>query len=271
MRKEGMTMEQRRLEGRVALVFGAGSVGAGWGNGKAAAVQYAREGARVIAVDVNEAAARETAEIITSEGNVAWSETCDVTVQEQIDAVVERAVGRCERIDILHNNVGLTGMGAFETFEESLWDRDMNVNLKSVYRTCRRVLPVMVKQGKGAIVNISSIAAIRYTGYPYPAYYASKGGLNQLTVGIALEFAGRGIRANCIMPGMMDTPHIYKGIAGQYASSDEMVRQRNALCPMGRMGTGWDIAKAAAFLASDDAQYITGVCLPVDGGISCRT
>lgn len=151
-----------------------------------------------------------------------------------------------------------------------MWDRDMNVNLKSVYRTCQRVLPVMLRQGRGVIINISSIAAIRHTGYPYPAYYASKAGLNQLTVSIALEFAGRGIRVNAIMPGMMDTPHIYKGIAGQYGSEDEMVKQRAALCPMGRMGTGWDIAKAAAFLASDDAQYITGVCLPVDGGITCR-
>lgn len=265
-------MEKRRLEGRVALVFGAGAVGPGWGNGKATAVQYAREGAKVIAVDINEAAARETAEIITSEGNVAWSEGCDVTDQEQIEAVVARTEARTGgRIDILHNNVGVTGMGAFEDFDESLWDRDMNVNLKSVFRTCRRVLPIMVRQGSGVIINISSIAAIRYTGYPYPAYYASKAGLNQLTVGIALEFAGRGIRANSIMPGLMDTPHIYKGIAGQYVSPDEMVQQRNALCPMGRMGTGWDIAKAAAFLASDDAQYITGVCLPVDGGVSCRT
>lgn len=264
-------MDKRRLEGRVALVFGAGAVGPGWGNGKATAVQYAREGARVIAVDINEAAARETAEIITSEGNVAWSEACDVTDKEQIDAVVGRSEARAGRIDILHNNVGVTGMGALEDFEDSMWDRDMNVNLKSVFRTCRRVLPIMVRQGSGAIVNISSIAAIRYTGYPYPAYYASKAGLNQLTVGIALEYAARGIRANVIMPGMMDTPHIYKGIAGQYASPDEMVKRRIALCPMGRMGTGWDIAKAAAFLASDDAQYITGVCLPVDGGISCRT
>lgn len=263
-------METRRLEGRVALIFGAGAVGPGWGNGKATAVQYARDGAQVIAVDINEAAARETAAIVTSEGNVGWSDTCDVTDPEQIAAVVARAEARTGRIDILHNNVGLTAMGAFEDFEETMWDRDMNVNLKSVYRTCQRVLPIMLRQGRGVITNISSIAAIRHTGYPYPAYYASKAGLNQLTVSLALEFAGRGIRANAIMPGMMDTPHIYKGIAGQYGSENEMVKQRAAQCPMGRMGTGWDIAKAAAFLASDDAQYITGVCLPVDGGITCR-
>ena len=177
---------------------------------------------------------------------------------------------RAGRIDILHNNVGLTAMGALEHFEDSQWDRDMNVNVKSVFYTCRRVVPIMIRQGRGVITNISSIAAVRHTGYPYPAYYASKAAVNQLTVGIAIEHASRGIRANVIMPGLMDTPHIYAGIAGQYESAEDMVRQRAALCPMGRMGTGWDIAKAAAFLASDDAQYITGVCLPVDGGITCR-
>lgn len=261
----------RRLEGRVALVFGAGSIGPGWGNGKAAAVQYARDGAQVIAVDINEAAAQETAGIITSEGNQGWSDICDVTDPDQIDALVSRVENRAGQIDILHNNVGLTAMGALEHFEDAMWDRDMNVNVKSVFQTCRRVVPVMIRQGRGVITNISSIAAIRYTGYPYPAYYASKAAVNQLTVAIAMEHASRGIRANVIMPGLMDTPHIYAGIAGQYASVDDMVQQRAAMCPMGRMGTGWDIAKAAAFLASDDAQYITGVCLPVDGGITCRT
>ena len=121
------------------------------------------------------------------------------------------------------------------------------------------------------IINISSIAAVRYTGYPYPACYAGKAGVNHLTASIAMEYAAQGIRANAIMPGVMDTPHIHKNISGQYASHDEMVAKRNALCPMGRMGTGWDIARAAAFLASDDAQFITGVSLPVDGGYSCRS
>lgn len=260
----------RKLEGRVAVVFGAGSVGPGWGNGKATAVQYARDGAAVFAIDINADAARETAGIITSEGNQAWSEPCDITDAAQIDTLVAKIEAQAGRIDILHNNVGLTAMGALVDFDDAQWDRDMNLNLKSVFWTCRRVLPIMLRQGRGVITNISSIAAVRYTGYPYPAYYASKAGLNQFTVAIAMEHAARGIRANVIMPGLMDTPHIYKGITGQYASSDEMVKQRAAQCPMGRMGTGWDIAKAAAFLASDDAQYITGVCLPVDGGVSCR-
>jgi NAD(P)-dependent dehydrogenase (short-subunit alcohol dehydrogenase family) len=264
------TMNTRRLEGRVALVFGAGCVGEGWGNGKATAVQYARDGAHVVAIDINGESAKQTADIITSEGNVAWSDTCDVTDAAQVDAVVARAEARSERIDILHNNVGVTSMGPLADFTDAQWNRDMDHNVRSVLHTCRRVVPIMLRQGRGVITNISSIAAIRFTGYPYPAYYASKAGVNQLTVAIAMEHASRGIRANVIMPGLMDTPHIYAGIAGQYASAEEMVRQRAALCPMGRMGTGWDIAKAAAFLASDDAQYITGVCLPVDGGITCR-
>jgi NAD(P)-dependent dehydrogenase (short-subunit alcohol dehydrogenase family) len=161
-------------------------------------------------------------------------------------------------------------MGALEDISEEEWDRAQDINLKSIFLTCRHVLPIMKRQQSGAIVNISSIAAVRYTGYPYPAYYASKAGVNQLTVSIAIQYAKEGIRCNAIMPGMMDTPHIYQAIAGQYMSKEKMVEERAVLCPSGRMGTGWDIAKAAAFLASDDAQYITGVCLPVDGGITLR-
>jgi NAD(P)-dependent dehydrogenase (short-subunit alcohol dehydrogenase family) len=128
----------------------------------------------------------------------------------------------------------------------------------------------MLRQGRGAIVNVSSLAAIRYSGYPYSSYYASKAGVNQFTVGLALQYAKQGIRANVIMPGLMNTPLIYKQISGQYASAEEMVAARDAACPMGRMGTAWDVANAALFLASDESSYITGVCLPVDGGLSCR-
>jgi NAD(P)-dependent dehydrogenase (short-subunit alcohol dehydrogenase family) len=260
----------RRFDGRVAVVFGAGSVGPGWGNGKAAAVQYARDGATVAAIDIQLAAAEETVAIIRGEGGVAHAWRCDVTRRDEIVAVVAGIVERFGRIDVLHNNVGLPAMGTTETLSEADWDHAMDVNLKSVFLTCQAVIPQMVKQGKGAIVNISSIAAVRYTGYPYPAYYASKAGLNHLTASIALEYAKKGIRANAIMPGMMHTPHIGKAIVGQYASEEEMVEKRNALCPTGRMGTGWDIAKAAAFLASDEAEYITGQVLAVDGGLSVR-
>lgn len=260
----------KRLENRVALVFGAGSVGPGWGNGKAAAVQYAREGARVMAIDINTDAADETRDIIAGEGGEALSQRCDVTRREDIVAAVDAALKAFGQIDILHNNVGLPAMGTLETITEAQWDRAMDVNLKSVLLCCQAVIPTMLHQGRGAIVNVSSIAAVRYTGYPYPAYYASKAALNQFTVAIALEYAARDIRANAIMPGLIDTPHIYTNISGQYANLEEMVAARNKLSPTGRMGTAWDVAKAAVFLASDDAAYITGQCLAVDGGLSCR-
>jgi len=260
-----------KLQGRVAIVFGAGSVGEGWGNGKATAVTYAREGAKVVCIDIHAAAAENTARVIREEGGMAASHACDVTDAAQVDAVVSAAEREFGTIDILHNNVGMPTMGTVDELDQATWQSAFDINITSVFLTCKRVLPIMVRQQRGAIVNISSIAAVRYTGYPYPAYYASKAAVNHFTVAIALEHAKNGIRANAIMPGMMDTPHIYQNISGQYASHEDMVAQRAALCPMGRMGTGWDIANAAAFLASDEAQYITGVCLPVDGGFSCKS
>jgi NAD(P)-dependent dehydrogenase (short-subunit alcohol dehydrogenase family) len=260
-----------RLAGKVALVFGAGSVGPGWGNGKATAVAFARAGAAVVAVDRAPAAAEETAAIIRDEGFAGLALSCDVTRADEVQAIVARAVAAHGRIDILHNNVGITAMGGPVEESEESWRRVLDTNLTAMFLTCKHVLPVMLQQGAGAIINISSIAAVRYTGYPYISYYASKGGVNQFTVGLALEYAGRGIRANAIMPGMMDTPLIHQQIAGQYADDAAMVAARNAACPMGFMGTGWDVANAAVFLASDEARYITGVCLPVDGGLSCRT
>jgi len=259
-----------RLDNRVALVFGAGSSGPGWGNGKAAASLYAREGARVIAVDRDGKAAQETASIIASEGNEALALSADVTSSAEIAGVVAEATRRHGRIDVLHNNVGITEMGdPIEATEES-WDRVMAVNLKSVFLACKHVLPVMQAQRKGAIVNISSIAAVAVNDYPYFSYYASKSGLNHLTRALAVRYAPFGIRANAIMPGLMDTPLIYREIAGQYADKETMVRARNAMVPMGFMGDAFDVARAAVFLACDEARYITGVCLAVDGGLSCK-
>ena len=259
-----------RLEGQVALVFGAGSVGPGWGNGKATAVLFAREGARVVAIDINQAAAAETAAIIAAEGGACEAATADVTKSDQVHAIVAAALGRHGRIDILHNNVGITEMGGPVELSEQAWRRVLDINATGMFLTCKHVLPIMERQGKGAIVNISSLAAIRYTGYPYIAYYAAKGAVNQFTVGLALQYAAKGIRVNAIMPGYMNTPLIHQQIAGQYASAEEMVQARDRLSPTGKMGTGWDIAHAALFLASDEAAYITGVCLPVDGGVHCR-
>lgn len=258
-----------RLKDKVAIVFGAGSSGPGWGNGKAAAVAFAREGASVACIDLVQAAADETAALISGEGGAAMALAADVTRQASVDAAVAAVSERFGRLDILHNNVGMTHMGGPVELDEDKFRASLDLNLGSVYRTCKAAIPLMLAGGGGAIVNISSLAAIRWTGYPYFAYYATKAAVNQATVALAMQYARQGIRANCIMPGMMDTPLIYKQISGQYASADEMVAARNAAVPMGKMGTAWDIAAAAVFLASDDAKFITGVCLPVDGGQSC--
>jgi NAD(P)-dependent dehydrogenase (short-subunit alcohol dehydrogenase family) len=259
-----------RLEGKIVLIFGAGSVGEGWGNGKATSVAYAREGATVIAVDRDEAAAEATGAIIAELGGQASTYGADVTSSSAVKAVVDEVMARYGRIDVLHNNVGTTIMGGPVELTEEQWHTVLDVNLTSAFLTCKHVLPGMIERRKGAIVNISSVAAIRYTGYPYPAYYAAKAGVNQFTVGLALQYAQHGIRVNAIMPGLMNTPLIYQQISGQYADAAAMARARDEACPMGRMGTAWDIAAAAVFLASDEANYITGVCLPVDGGLTCR-
>lgn len=261
---------RQRLQGRVALVFGAGCVGEGWGNGKAAAVAYALEGAHVIAVDRDPAAAEATRDIIAGLGGHCLAFGADVTQAPDVARVVAATLDAHGRIDVLHNNVGTTIMGGPVELSEAQWDTVLNVNLRGAFLTCKHVLPAMVRQGRGAIVNISSVAAIRYTGYPYSAYYAAKAGVNQFTVGLALQYARQGIRANAIMPGLMNTPLIHQQISGQYEDAAAMVRARDEACPMGHMGTGWDIAAAAVFLASDEAKYVTGVCLPVDGGLTCR-
>lgn len=259
----------KRLQDKVALVFGAGSSGPGWGNGKAAAVAYARAGAHVIAVDQVEKAAQETAQLIQGEHCQALAVQADVTSTEAVEAAVAQAIATFGRIDILHNNVGITAMGGPQELDEETWHRSLDINVGSVYRACKAVLPHMVSQGCGAIVNISSLASIRWTGYPYFAYYAAKAAVNQATVAVALQHARHGIRANAILVGAVDTPLIYREIASQYGSVEEMQAARNRAVPLGKMGSAWDIANAAVFLASDEAAFITGVCLPVDGGQSC--
>jgi NAD(P)-dependent dehydrogenase (short-subunit alcohol dehydrogenase family) len=260
-----------RLKGKIAIVFGAGSSGPGWGNGKAAAVAYAREGASVACVDLNEAAAAETAAIIVGEGGQALALAADVTSLPSVELCVAAAVAHFGRLDILHNNVGVTHMGGPVELSEEQFKASLDLNIGPVYRTAKAVIPHLLAGGGGAIVNISSLAAIRWTGYPYFAYYATKAAVNQATVALAMQYARQGIRANCIMPGLIDTPLIYRQISGQYASVEEMVAARDAQVPMGKMGTAWDVAAAAVFLASDEARFITGICLPVDGGQSCAT
>ncbi len=260
----------KRLDNKVAIVFGAGSVGEGWGNGKATATLFAREGARVVCVDNRQEAAQQTVDIIRGEGNQASAAICDVTRSDEVRDLVDRVAAEHGHIDVLHNNVGYATMGGPIELDEAAWHRTFDLNVTGCFLTCKHVLPHMLRQGSGAIVNVSSIAAVRYTGYPYVAYYAAKAAVNNFTMGLALQYAAQNIRVNAIMPGLMNTPLIHQQISGQYADAAEMVRARDAACPTGRMGTAWDIAKAALFLASDDAAYITGVSLPVDGGLSCR-
>lgn len=260
-----------RLEGKAAIVTGAGSIGPGWGNGKAAAVVYAREGARVLALDLNFAAAEETRDIIRQEGGTCDAMQADVSRSTDVRRAVDRCVELYGRVDVLHNNVGIVEVGGPVEIEEKDWDRLIAVNLKSVYLFCKYCIPVMLAQGGGAIVNISSIASLRYTGYPSASYNASKGAINQLTQNIAIQYADRGIRANCVLPGLMDTPQIRAYVTGGYGGdAEEMIRTRNASCPMKRMGDAWDVAYASLFLASDEARYVTGAQLVVDGGMSCK-
>jgi len=259
-----------QLKDKVALVFGAGSVGPGWGNGKAAAVAYARAGARVVAIDLTREAAAATGDLIAAEGLQAIAVAADATLLADVQLAVAAALEAYGRVDILHNNVGITSQGGPVETSEEVWDRVMTVNVKSMFLTCKTVLPLFEAQRSGAIVNIGALGGVRWTGYAYCAYAASKGAVNSFTQSVALQYAGLGIRANCILPGVMDTPHIYQQISGFYASRDEMVAARNKLSPTGRMGDGWDVAHAAVFLASDSARFINGVELMVDGGMHAR-
>ena len=262
----------KRLQDKVAIVTGAGSIGPGWGNGKATAVLFAREGAKVFAVDLNRAAAEETKGLIDQEGGLCRVHQADVTKSAEVKAFVERCLEIYGRVDVLLNNVGIVESGGPVEISEENWDRLIDINLKSMFLTCKYCLPVMEKQGSGAIVNISSIGALRFLGYPCVSYNASKGAVNQLTQNIAVQYAAKGIRSNCVLPGLMNTPMIREPLKKFYAGGDidKMIEIRNQQCPMKKMGDAWDVAYAAIFLASDEAKYITGANLVVDGGITCK-
>jgi NAD(P)-dependent dehydrogenase (short-subunit alcohol dehydrogenase family) len=267
-----------RLKDKVAIVVGAGSIGPGWGNGKCTAVTFAREGAKVFCVDRKRAAAEETVGLIEKEGGVAVAHEADASKNASVKAMVEACVAKWGRIDVLDNNVGIGSTGGPVELGEEEWDRVFDVNVKSFFLTAKHVLPVMEKQGSGAIVNVSSIASIRSPrGISYVAYNASKGAVNSLTMAIASQYADKGIRCNAILPGLMHTPMI-DFLAEQYAKEekdhnqayDKMIAIRHKASPTGKMGTGWDTAKAALFLASEDSAYVNGHLLVVDGGITLR-
>jgi NAD(P)-dependent dehydrogenase (short-subunit alcohol dehydrogenase family) len=256
----------------VAIVTGAGSVGPGWGNGKATAVLLARQGASVFLVDINQEAAEETHRIIEGEGGRGAPHRCDMLIASEVEAMARACLARFGRIDVLVNNVGGSAPGDAVTMSEEVWDRQIDFNLKTVFLGCKYVLPVMERQGSGAVVNISSVAALRNDGAggrTHVAYSASKAGVIQFSRSTAGAFVKKGIRVNTVVPGLMHTPLVEERLAKTVAGGDAaaLIASRNARCPMGRMGTGWDVANAVLFLASDEANYVTGTEIVVDGGL----
>jgi NAD(P)-dependent dehydrogenase (short-subunit alcohol dehydrogenase family) len=262
-----------RLKDKVAIVVGAGCTpGETIGNGRAAAILFARAGASIILADRDADSVAETKHAIDAEGGESSVVEADVTRADACAHITEECLRRYGRIDVLHNNVGIGVLGGAVELAEADWDRVLDTNLKSMFLTCKHVLPQMERQGSGAIINVSSLAAERAAAaYPLLAYSASKGGVNALTRSMAMQYAAKGIRVNAIMPGLIRTPMAVDEPARQYGLDREaFIRMRDAAVPMQRMGEAWDVAWAAVFLASDEARYVTGVVLPVDGGLSCK-
>jgi NAD(P)-dependent dehydrogenase (short-subunit alcohol dehydrogenase family) len=267
-------VNEMRLKDRVVIVVGAGqSPGEGIGNGRATALTFAREGAKVLCVDHHLESAQETADMIAAKGGTATAFKADVTEHADIKAMVADAHKRWGRIDILHNNVGVSlsgGDAELLDISEEAFDRCVAINLKSCILAAKHVIPIMRQQSSGAIINISSMAAI--TTYPYVAYKATKAAMIAFTEQLAYQNAQYGIRANVILPGLMNTPMAVDTRAREFGKSRaEVEAERDSKVPLRqKMGTGWDVANAALFLASDEANFITGVTLPVDGGASVR-
>jgi NAD(P)-dependent dehydrogenase (short-subunit alcohol dehydrogenase family) len=258
-----------RLAGRAALVIGAGSSGPGWGNGKAVAVLFAQHGARVACLDRDAAAASETADLIAGEGGTALALAADVGDEAGLAEAVAAAEQAHGPADILHYNVGIARLGGAADQAEADWQAVLDANLTGLYRAVRCVVPGMAARRRGVVLAVSSIAAIRWMGMKYAAYAASKAAVTQYIRHLALEYARQGIRANAILPGLMRTPMVEAQLAGHYGADREaMIAARDAACPMGHMGDAWDVAHAALFLASEEARYITGTELIVDGGLT---
>ena len=264
----------QRLKGKVAIVIGGGqSIGETIGNGRATSITYAREGAKVLVVDNNLESAQETTREIERIGGVGLAYRADVTIETEIKMMVEHAKKTFGKIDILHNNVGVSisgGDAEITEIQNDNFDQIMAINLKSMVFSCKYILPIMRKQKFGNIINISSTAV--HEEYPWVTYKLSKAGVNALTEQLAIQNAKYGIRANCIEPGLMNTPMaIDARVEAWNESREEIIAARDAKVPLkGKMGTAWDVANAALFLASDEAQFITGITLMVDGGVHCR-
>ncbi|MBU1314765.1 MAG: SDR family oxidoreductase [Alphaproteobacteria bacterium] len=261
-----------RLAGKVAIITGAGCVAPGWGNGRAASVLFAREGATVVGTDIAMNAMEETGEMLRQTGGAHHLAQCDVTDSAAIEALVADTLSRFGRIDILINNVGGSARGGAVEMTEELWLSQINYNLTSVFLMCKHVLPVMKDQNGGAIVNTASTSGIRWTGAAQVAYAAAKAGVIQFSRVTAVEYAPFSIRVNTVVPGQMHTPMVEARLASQRAGGDvsALLAQRQSRIPLPFMGDGRDTANAALFLASDDARFVTGTELVVDGGMSVR-
>jgi NAD(P)-dependent dehydrogenase (short-subunit alcohol dehydrogenase family) len=261
-----------RLAGKIAIITGAGCVGPGWGNGRAAAVLFAQEGAKVFAVDKNADAMTETVARARDAGGEIVTHCCDATVAADVAAMVDACRRQFGRIDILVNNVGGSAAGGPVELSEERWNDQIDYNLTSVFLTCKHTLPVMEAQGSGAIVNTASTSGLRWTGSAQVGYAATKAAVIQFSRVTAVQYAGKGIRVNTVVPGQLHTPMLEARLAHQRAGGDvaALVRQRTARIPLGFMGDGRDTAYAALFLASDEARFITGTEIVVDGGMTAR-
>jgi NAD(P)-dependent dehydrogenase (short-subunit alcohol dehydrogenase family) len=260
-----------RVEGKVALVIGAGCVGPGWGNGRAAAVLFAREGAKVFAVDKSAEAMAETVARVDNKGEIT-THVCDVLDDAQVGAMVAACCKKFGPIDILVNNVGGSAAGGAAEMSVENFDNQIDYNLKSVFLTCHHVIPLMIESGGGAIVNTSSSSGIRYTGAPQIGYASAKAAVIQFSRVTAVQYAKDGIRVNTVVPGQMHTPMVEARLATQRTGGDidALLKSRVARIPLGFMGDGRDTANAVLFLASDEARFITGTEIVVDGGMTAR-
>ena len=261
-----------RLQGRIAIVTGAGCIGPGWGNGRATAVRFAEEGAKIFAIDRNLDSVTETVERVTAADGEIVTHQCDVTDSGSVEIMVEACLGRFGRIDVLVNYGGGSAAGGPAERSEDVWDAQVDYNLKSVFLTLKHVLPVMEQQKCGAIVNIASTSGLRWTGSAQVGYAATKAGVIQLSRVVAVQYADKGIRVNTVVPGQLHTPMVEARLAGQRAGGDveALLKSRLERIPIGFMGDGRDTANAALFLASDEARFVTGTEIVVDGGMTVQ-
>ncbi|MBX7449273.1 SDR family oxidoreductase [Mycolicibacterium sp. 3033] len=261
-----------RLEEKVAIVTGAGSAGPGWGNGRATAVRFADEGARVFALDISAGALRETVSAHRGQAGRIVPVVCDVTDSGAVASMVAEVLTTTGRIDVLVNNIGGSRAGGPVEMSEQDWNKQFEFNLTTAFLTCKHILPAMKAAGRGSIVNTSSTSGLRWTGAAQAAYAAAKAGMIGFTRSVAIQHAPFGIRANTVIPGQLHTPMVEARLAGQRSGGDvdTLLAQRLARIPLGFMGDGRDTANAALFLASDEARFITGTELIVDGGMSAR-